>query len=155
MWWSRNNVKFSIHEVASNLCSENCMLHPCHFTAELKIYRLSSVISISEWSNLIWTIQDTLQHLSQSLNAWETSNQIISSSLIRTSRSVPLLSILKKSIANVKLLTAEVGSPRTVPAGLSCSQQTQAAPSIPLPSLFARLFFDSLQQVEKIKLQVI
>ena len=50
----------------------------------------------------------------------------------------------------IQWLTVEFASPRTVPAGLSCSRQTQVALSVPLPSLFACLFSDCLQEGKQV-----
>lgn len=148
--WVRTS---SVSQVFSLLYTRNMMnVARCILVTSLLSLKFTTFPHWSPSMNgVMWTVQNRVEQLS-SPGAWETSNHIISSSLIRTPRPVPLLSILKKTIANVQWLTVEVANPRIVPAGLFCSRQTQAALSIPLPSLFARLFSDSLQQWEKIKL---
>lgn len=55
-----------------------------------------SRLSIIRLCNWILNVQNTVEHLSL-FSAWETSNHIICSSLIRTPRTVPFLSISSKT----------------------------------------------------------
>lgn len=162
-WRAWDNVQFQIQKVMRSRRWVRFLLRSTLLIWYAKCCLLESlpVISINEsrlsvipLCNLILTVQNKVEHLSL-FGAWETSNHIICSSLIRTPRTVPFLSLLSKTFfanaskndfhsCTIQWLTVEVASPRTVPAGLSYSPQTEAALSVPLPFLVAPLSFDSL-----------